>query len=81
MLAPFPAPAFMMKPRNARLLLSFSLFGLLSACGGENVKPVLLPQEQRRTQEATQRQRELDASAERVRQLAQLQKLIGKEIA
>lgn len=28
-----------MKPRNARLLLSFSLFGLLVACGGENVKP------------------------------------------
>ena len=28
-----------MKPRNARLLLSLSLFGLLAACGGENVKP------------------------------------------
>ncbi len=39
MLAPFPAPAFMMKPPNARLLLSLSLFGLLAACGGENVKP------------------------------------------
>ena len=39
MLAPFPAPRIHMKPRNARLLLSFSLFGLLSACGGENVKP------------------------------------------
>ena len=39
MLAPFPAPRIHMKPRNARLLLSFSLFGLLAACGGENVKP------------------------------------------
>ncbi|WP_305804796.1 patatin-like phospholipase family protein [Stenotrophomonas sp. YIM B06876] len=28
-----------MKPRNTRLLLSLSLFGLLAACGGENVKP------------------------------------------
>ena len=28
-----------MKPRNARLLLSFSLFGLLAACGGENTRP------------------------------------------
>ena len=39
MLAAFPAPAFTMKPRNLRLLLSLSLFGLLAACGGENVKP------------------------------------------
>lgn len=28
-----------MKARNARLLLSLSLFGLLAACGGENTKP------------------------------------------
>ena len=28
-----------MKPRNARLLLSLALFGLLAACGGENTKP------------------------------------------
>lgn len=39
MLAPFPAYPFIMKPRNARLLLSLSLFGLLAACGGENTRP------------------------------------------
>ncbi len=43
MLAPFPSPLFIMKPRNARLLLSLALFGLLAACGGENTKPTPPP--------------------------------------
>ena len=39
MLAPFPAYPPAMTPRNAALLLTLALSSVLTACGGDNVKP------------------------------------------